>query len=111
MRRGDLSSDEVVVLGDGAHWIWNIAERHFPRALQIVDWYHASEYLWNAASAIWSESSPERQIWAKAQVDLLWKGKVAQVLVELQKWRSSGAAVEATVSYYTERQGRMDYAS
>ena len=111
VRRGVLSSDEVVVLGDGAHWIWNIAERHFPRAIQIVDWYHASEYLWNAASAIWGESSPERQIWAKAQVDLLWEGQVEQVLVELQKWRSSGEAVEAAVSYYTEHQGRMDYAS
>jgi hypothetical protein len=111
LRRGVLSSDEVVVLGDGAHWIWNIAERHFPRAIQIVDWYHASEYLWNAASAIWGESSPERQIWAKAQVDLLWEGQVEQVLVELQKWLSSGEAVEAAVSYYTEHQGRMDYAS
>jgi hypothetical protein len=111
VRRGVLSSDEVVVLGDGAHWIWNIAERHFPRAIQIVDWYHASEYLWNAASAIWGESSPERQTWAKAQLDLLWEGKVEQVLVELQKWLSSGEAVEAAVSYYTEHQGRMDYAS
>jgi hypothetical protein len=111
VRRGLLSSDEVVVLGDGAHWIWNIAERHFPRAIQIVDWYHASAYLWNAASAIWGESSPERQIWAKAQLDLLWEGKLEQVLVELQKWLSSGEAVEAAVSYYSEHQGRMDYAS
>jgi hypothetical protein len=63
LRRGVLSSDEVVVLGDGAHWIWNIAERHFPRATQIVDWYHASEYIWHAASAIWGERSPERGLW------------------------------------------------
>ena len=111
VRRGVLSSDEVVVLGDGAHWIWNIAERHFPRAIQIVDWYHASEYVWNAASAIWGESSPERGIWARAQIELLWEGKVEQVLVELQKWLSSGEAVEAAVSYYREHQGRMDYAS
>lgn len=38
VRRGVLSSDEVVVLGDGAHWIWNIAEKHFPGATQVVDW-------------------------------------------------------------------------
>lgn len=42
VRRGVLSSAEVVVVGDGAHWMWNIAERHFPRAIQIVDWDHAS---------------------------------------------------------------------
>jgi len=111
VRRGVLSSEEVVVLGDGAHWIWNIAERHFPRALQIVDWYHASEYVWNAASAIWGEASPKRTAWAQAQLDKLWESKVEEVLLELQQWRAQGEAVEAAVSYYSEHQRRMDYAS
>jgi hypothetical protein len=111
VRRGYLSSDEVVVLGDGAHWIWNIAEKHFPRAIQIVDWYHASEYVWNAASAIWGEASPERAAWAHAQLDLLWESKVEEVLVELERWRERGEAVEAALSYYSEHQTRMDYAS
>jgi hypothetical protein len=30
-----------VVMGDGSHWIWNIADQHFPGAIQIVDLYHA----------------------------------------------------------------------
>jgi hypothetical protein len=111
VRRGLLSSDEVVVLGDGAHWIWNIAERHFPRATQIVDWYHASEYLWNAASAIWGEASLQRAKWAHDQLDKLWEGKVSEVLGELETWRKSGEAVLAALSYYTEHQTRMDYAS
>jgi hypothetical protein len=101
----------VVVIGDGAHWIWNIAERHFPRATQIVDWYHASTYLWNAASAIWGEASLARGAWAKAQLDLLWEGKVDEVLGELERWCERGEAVEAALSYYTEHQTRMDYAS
>jgi hypothetical protein len=111
VRRGVLSSDEVVVLGDGAHWIWNIAEKHFPRATQIVDWYHASGYIWQAASAIWGESSPERGEWAQAQLDGLWEGKVSEVLVELEQWCERGEAVEAALSYYTEHQTRMEYAT
>ncbi len=111
LRRGLLSSEEVVVLGDGAHWIWNIAEQHFPRAIQIVDWYHASEYLWNAASAIWGEASSKRGEWAHDQLDLLWEGKVCEVLSELETWRERGEAVLAALSYYTEHQTRMDYAS
>lgn len=111
VRRGYLSSQEVVVLGDGAHWIWNIAEKHFPRAIQIVDWYHASEYVWNAASAIWGEASAERSEWAHAQLDKLWESKVDEVLVELHRQRETGDAVEAALSYYTEHQTRMDYAS
>jgi transposase len=35
----------VVVIGDGAHWIWHLAAEHFPAALQVVDWYHATPYL------------------------------------------------------------------
>jgi Uncharacterised protein family (UPF0236) len=110
LRRGLLTSDEVVVLGDGAHWIWNIAERHFPAAIQILDWYHASEYIWNAASAIWGAASSERNRWARCQLDRLWEGRVEQVLVELQQHLSSGEVVEAAVSYYSEHRGRMDYA-
>ena len=111
VRRGVLTADEVVVVGDGAHWIWNLAERHFPRATQIVDWYHASEYIWNAARAIWGEAGAERAGWARSQLDLLWESKVGEVLRELEQWLSSGEAVEAAVSYSREHQGRMDYAS
>jgi hypothetical protein len=111
VRRGVLSAEEVVVVGDGAHWIWNIAERHFPRATQIVDWYHASSYLWTAASAIWGERGAERTIWTRAQLDLLWEGKVDKVLLELSQWQERGEAIEAALSYYREHQSRMDYAS
>ncbi len=111
VRRGVMSSEEVVVLGDGAHWIWNIAETHFPRAVQILDWYHASEYVWNAASAIWGEASEQRVRWAECQLDALWESKVKDVLVELEQWRERAEAVEAALSYYTTHQGRMDYAS
>lgn len=111
VRRGVLTAEEVVVVGDGAHWIWNIAERHFPRATRIVDWYHASEYIWSAASAIWGETGVERTNWARAQCDLLWESKVDKVLLELSQWQEHGEAVEAALSYYREHQSRMDYAS
>jgi hypothetical protein len=42
-RRGVAQADEVIVIGDGAHWIWNVADQVFPGATQIVDWYHASQ--------------------------------------------------------------------
>jgi hypothetical protein len=42
-RRGLQQVADVVVIGDGAHWSWNLADEHFAGATQIVDWYHASE--------------------------------------------------------------------
>jgi hypothetical protein len=42
-RKADLY-EELVFVCDGAAWIWKLIERHFPHTVQIVDWYHASEY-------------------------------------------------------------------
>ena len=49
----------VVVLGDGAAWIWGLAEMHFPDAIQIVDCYHATERLWNVAHAAMGQDHPK----------------------------------------------------
>lgn len=110
-RRGVLDAREVVVLGDGAHWIWNLADTHFPGATQIVDWYHASEYLWGAASAIWGEHHPQREAWAHQQLDALWVGKVDAVRAVLEQHQAAGEGVTAALSYYTTHGKRMDYAS
>ncbi|MHB8752919.1 MAG: UPF0236 family transposase-like protein [Aggregatilineales bacterium] len=40
--RGANLAHELVFIADGAHWIWRMVEKHFPTAVQIVDWYHAS---------------------------------------------------------------------
>jgi len=40
---------ELVVLGDGAEWIWNLCAQHFPRAVQIVDYWHMTQHLYTIA--------------------------------------------------------------
>ncbi len=107
-RRGVRAAEEVVVLGDGAHWIWNIAETHFPGATQILDWYHASEYIWAAASELWKENEQKRAAWAHRQLDALWDGKVDDVVRELEQ-QAAGENVTAALSYYTTHRARMDY--
>ncbi len=110
-QRGVLTADEVVVLGDGAHWIWKLATDYFPGAVQILDWYHASSYVWGAAHAIYGEGSATAQVWAAQQLDLLWAGEVQAVVVNLQAQRAVGGAVEEAITYYTNHQTRMDYPS
>lgn len=110
-RRGVLDATEVVVVGDGAHWIWNLAAMHFPEATQILDWYHASEYVWGAASAIWGETHPQREAWAHQQLDALWDGKVDAVVSALEQQQAAGEGVLAALSYYRTHRGRMDYAA
>jgi len=52
------------VLGDGAPWIWNLAEEIFPGTIQIVDLYHAKGRLWDAAKAIYGAGSDLAEQWA-----------------------------------------------
>jgi hypothetical protein len=108
-QRGVLEAREVVVVGDGAHWIWNLAEEYFPGAVQILDWYHATEYLWSAAEAIYGAGSELAKRWVAEQETKLWEGKVAEVLTSLQAQVHAGTAVEETLTYYTNHQARMRY--
>lgn len=43
--RGWSRAEKKVVIADGAEWIWNIADQHFPGAIQIVAIYHARQHL------------------------------------------------------------------
>jgi hypothetical protein len=108
-RRGLSEQSEVVVLGDGAHWIWNLAADHFPQATQIVDWYHASQYIWRAAATVYGETNEQRVEWARQQLNVLWEGRVAELLVVLEPYRAKGEGVSEALSYFTSHQARMDY--
>jgi hypothetical protein len=110
-RRGVMEAAEVVVIGDGAHWIWNIAKAQFPQATQIVDWYHASGYVWKAATALWGEQELQRTDWTFRQLDRLWEGKVEEVVEELREHRGPAKEVSDAVTYFTEHGKRMDYAA
>jgi hypothetical protein len=109
-RRGVLGAVEVVAIGDGAHWIWNLIAEHFPQAIQIVDWYHASQYVWAAAQALYGEGTDPARAWAAARLDELWDGAVGKVLTALQATGRTGEAVTEAITYLTNNQHRMRYA-
>jgi hypothetical protein len=69
-----------VVLGDGAPWIWNLADEHFPGAIQIVDRFHAKGHLWDVAKAIYGAGSDLGEQWAKQRRDDLDIGAVLAAL-------------------------------
>jgi hypothetical protein len=108
--RGVLLASEVVLLGDGSHWIWDLGSLYFPQAVQILDWYHASSYLWAAAHAIYGEGTDLAKRWAAEHLTLLWDGKVVDVIATLQAHSGTGTAVAEAISYYSYHQGRMRYA-
>ena len=62
-KRGWGRAEKQVVMGDGAEWIWNIAEEHFPGAVQIVDLYHARQHLWDLARKLYPQDVPDEKRW------------------------------------------------
>lgn len=108
-RRGLAQAQRVIVIGDGAHWIWNLAAEHFPDATQILDWYHASTYVWQAAHAFYGEGTDFAQHWARQHLDLLWEGQVATVIAHLETAASPKAAIQETITYFRNNQHRMCY--
>lgn len=71
IRRGIRCAEKVIVLGDGAPWIWTLAGEHFPGATQIVDLYHAREHLSGLAKVLYGPGTSKAQDWAKARIDEL----------------------------------------
>ncbi len=71
---------ELVFIPDGAHWIWHIVEQHFPQAIQIVDWFHASSYLLTLANAAYGESTPQANAWLDPVKTALYEGNLGTVI-------------------------------
>jgi hypothetical protein len=110
--RGVSHAEEVILLGDGAQWIWLRLGMLFPRAVQILDWYHAEGYLVQVAQAVFGPGTQPGTVWLKRELDLLWDGKVRQViqnLETLQKIHSQIEAIQDAITYYTNNQHRMNY--
>jgi hypothetical protein len=104
-------ADELIFLGDGAEWIWNLVQDHYPEAVQIVDWFHAAEYIAPVANAAFTDKD-KRQAWIKQVRTDLWDGKLEQVIEAFERFTEHHRAQEAAskaVTYFTNNRHRMDY--
>lgn len=104
---------EVVVIGDGAPWIWNQAKRRFSRARQILDWYHASEHVWLCANGLYGEGTKAAAAWANRMLTVLYEqGGRALLRCLRRSCRSRGerpAALAELLGYIVPNVERMDY--
>jgi hypothetical protein len=112
--RGWSRAAKRVVIGDGAEWIWNLADRHFPGALQIVDLYHARQHLWDRARKLHPNDLARQKAWIKVhQKRLLDKGKIEKLVLSLRSLESTNADVlekiRTEADYFERNAERMRY--
>lgn len=106
---------QQVFLGDGAHWLWELAALHFPEATPVLDWYHLKQNVHEAANAVFGEGTEESQAWAKSRLDELWEGEqrsAREAVKDLRKRLRSEAKREALRKlgvYLKNNAPRMDY--
>jgi len=114
IRRGVSRAAKVIVLGDGAHWIWGIAEEHFYGAIQIVDLYHAREHLALIAKLVYGAGAIKSKEWMEARREQLDAGDVEAVIASMRRLRPSSTKVQeevgTTMDYFHRNAERMRYA-
>jgi len=102
----------VVIVGDGAEWIWNRASLFMHRC-EILDFWHAVEHAWGFAQLRYGEGSVQADRWVHAIAEDLRAGKVQEVIAQLKRVRPKTPelreSLQALIRYYSENAGRMRY--
>ncbi len=107
LKCGSLRAENLTVLGDGAAWIWNLASCCFPRAVQILDFFHASEYVAAVGRDVFGDC---KQPWLSARLSEMKRsswGSFWESIEELN--RSDLESVSRLKTYFCNHASRMDY--
>ena len=102
----------VVIVSDGAEWIWNRAKM-FVRRCEILDFWHALEHAWGFARLNYGEGSQQADRWIHQIATDLRAGKVQEVIARLKRMRPKTPELreklQGLIAYYSEHAGRMRY--
>lgn len=112
--RGLGQAQRVLVIADGAVWIWNLVEDRFQEAIQRLDLFHANTYLWAVANQLHGAGTAEARCWVKPLLKQIRNDQVANVITQLEDLqpRLAAAAAKAAdnaIEYYQNNQKRMKY--
>ena len=99
-----------VVLGDGAPWIWNLAQELFPGAIEIVDRFHVKQHLSDVAKALYPSDPRRAQQWAEQQHQKLDAGRLPHLRQALLRHAARCEEARKCAEYLRRNRHRMRYA-
>lgn len=114
-RCGLEKAQRVVLLGDGAEWIWNHVGGLLKEAICIVDWYHALQHVWTCGRTLHGEGTAATTAWVKEIEALLWDGQVRVILERLRgelarsRAPTKRSALQALITYVQNQDDRLAY--
>ena len=92
------------VTADGAEWIWNLTNDYFPDSVQILDWYHATQHLALAASALFPDNDEQAKRWFSHSCIDLYQGNIHRITLQLDH-----AGLSDHARYFHHHKRRMLY--
>ena len=102
----------IVFIADGAKWFWDWVNIYYPKAIQILDYYHCKEYLCEFARLVFKDGQ-QRDKWIKTQEELLFHDKIDKVITSIKSFTGLvGDAIkyqEKIITYYENNKIRMLY--
>lgn len=103
----------LVFVSDGARWIEQWTTAQYPAATQILDFYHAVEYLADFAEMAISDTEA-RSVWRSEQIEKMRNGQIDRVIEAIQRRARGASAVVAhcaarVIGYYRANRARMRY--
>jgi hypothetical protein len=115
MRHGLGQARDVLIVADGAVWIWNLAQDRFAGARQRLDPWHALQHLWTVGHALHPDDEAAAAAWVAPLKEKLLAGEGVAVIADLGQLlpRLRGARrklVETERNYLASHRARMDYA-
>lgn len=114
VRRGLYAAKRVVCVTDGAEWIRNIVQTHFPGAIHIIDLYHAREHLVKLCKLLfgrdlWRFNHYKDQWWVDLDQGII-EGIIADAREHMPKNESDAKEIKEEIGYFETNKERMRYA-
>jgi hypothetical protein len=114
VKRGVGNAEKVVVIGDGAKWIWNLASLHFPGATEIVDLFHAKEHIWELIKQFVRDEK-SRALYKHKWYALLENGNIGALTKEFASLNAiddeQQKQIDREIGYFSDNAERMVYAT
>jgi len=112
-REGLGRTQNILFLGDGAAWVWNLQQDRWASAVGLLDFYHASQHVWEVGRAVAGEKAPVLRRWVEPKLHDLRHGRQHRVLRQMARLKKrAGAAGERMAreqNYFATHAARMNY--
>jgi hypothetical protein len=103
----------LCVVADGAAWIWNRVGQVFPKARQVLDYYHCSEHLHALAAAQYGKGTLKAREWVDASLLRLFLKQKSRVIAGIRRMKpasaEAGKLIKETAAYLRNHSNRLDY--